>query len=210
MKKFCIVFLILLISELSWAQSSRFDDEEQPKKENTSDSGIKAPSQQQQSKASFWQRTRFGGNLGVQFGTFTYVNVSPRMYYLVTEKLWVGAGITFIYSKDNYNYGYPVPNEYREQFVYGLNLFSTYQLIGPVFVQAEYEPLSFEKYSRNSFGEIVGEDRVWVHNLFLGGGITQRVGRGAVFLSVLYNVTYSNSFDSYYSSPWVFRIGFGL
>ena len=95
-------------------------------------------------------------------------------------------------------------------FIIALNLFSTYQLLGPVFVQAEYEPLSFEKYARNSLGEIVGEQRAWVHNVFLGGGITQSMGRGAVFISVLYNVTWSNSFDSYYSSPWVFRIGFGI
>ena len=210
MKKFSVVLLLIITCHLAVAQTSRFEDEEPPKKENTNKEGIKAPAPKPQSKPGFWERTRFGGNLGLQFGTFTYINVSPRMYYVVTEKLWVGTGVTFIYSKDNTNYGVPVPNEYREQFVYGFNFFSTYQLFGPVFIQAEYEPLSFEKYSRNTIGEIVGEERVWIHNVFLGGGISQRVGRGAVFLSVLYNVTYSNSFDSYYSSPWVFRMGIGI
>lgn len=194
------------------AQNTRFEDEKEetpPANQEGINPTPLAP-KPVPAKTSFWDRTRFGGNAGVQFGTFTFINVSPRMFYLVTEKWWVGTGLTFIYSKDNTNYGVTIPNQYRQQFVYGLNLFTTYQLIGPVFVQAEYEPLNFERTYQTGPGEYF-EDRLWVNNLFLGGGLSQPMGRGAIFLSVLYNVTWSSTSDNmFYSSPWVFRIGAGI
>lgn len=209
MKKIAVLIFLTCLGPLIFAQSSRFEDDE-PTNTNVTAQEEAAPSRQTKIRSPFWERTRFGGNLGLQLGTFTFINLSPRMYYVVTDQLWVGTGVTFIYSRDNTNYTYPVPKEYREQVVYGFNFFSTYQLIGPIFAQAEYEPLSFERFSRNTFGDIVGKERLWTHNVLLGGGITQKVGRGAVFFSVLYNVTYTNSFDSYYSSPWVFRMGVGM
>ena len=158
-------------------------------------------------KGDFWQRTRFGGNFGAGFSNgFTYVNISPKMYYLATEKLWLGAGLTFIWSKNNYN-----PPPYDEQIVYGANFSAQYMLFGPIFLQGEYEPLSFERAKYNArTGEFTQEERVWVHGLLLGGGVSQRMGRGLFFISVLYNVTWTNAFDSYYSSPWIFRVGFGI
>lgn len=191
---------------------SRFEEEgsesESNEKEQVESKSKVAPSRAQSPRSDFWDRTRFGGYFGLSFGTLTYINVSPRMYYLATEKLWLGAGLTFIYSKDNSNYVAP---PFDEQFVYGANFSAQYFLIGPLFLQAEYEPLSFERYDRDALtGQVVGENRVWINNLLLGGGISQQVGRGSVFLSVLYNVSWSNSFDSYYSSPWIFRVGGGF
>ena len=213
MKKFSLILAAITLSATSMlAQNTRFEDENEEKKAETTE-GINptpTPRQPKSNKASFWERTRFGGNVGLQFGTFTYINISPRMYYLVTEKWWVGTGLTFIYSKDNTKYNPPVPKEFLEQYVYGFNFFTTYQLIGPLFVQAEYEPLNFERTFQTPLGEYF-EDRIWVNNLFLGGGISQPVGRGAVFISVLYNLTWSVTSDRmFYTSPWVFRIGVGI
>ncbi len=213
MMKFKLLLAIVAFSANALlAQNTRFEDEKEETPPATQEGINPTPLAPKPvpAKTSFWDRTRFGGNAGVQFGTFTFINISPRMYYLATEKWWVGTGLTFIYSKDNTNYGVPVPDEYREQFVYGLNFFTTYQLIGPVFVQAEYEPLNFERTYQTGPSEFF-EERIWVNNLFLGGGLSQPMGRGAIFLSVLYNVTWSSTSDNmFYSSPWVFRIGAGF
>jgi hypothetical protein len=207
MNKFSL-FLIttFFVCQNTYGQTERFGDEkEDPKPATTEQPTIKPPARQPV-KPSFWERTRFGGNFGAGFGNgFSFVNVSPRMYYLATEKLWLGTGVTFIWSKDNY---YPPP--FDQQFVYGFNLSAQYMLFGPIFVQAEYEPLSFERVSVNPISGEFAEERVWAQGLLLGGGISQPMGRGRFFASVLYNVTWTSDINSYYYSPWVFRIGFGI
>jgi len=218
MKKFLFVMLLGLFCGPLLAQSQeRFSEEEEEQTsvvEETEEEAV-APKPQPRTpakKSDFWSRTRIGGNFGAGFSNgFSYVNVSPRLYYLATEKLWLGTGVTFIWSKDNY---YAPP--FNEQFVYGLNFSAQYMLFGPLFVQAEYEPLSFEKYTGgidpiSQRFIVTGEERAWVHSVFLGGGISQPIGnRGAFFASVLYNVTWRSGAESYYGSPWVFRIGFGI
>jgi hypothetical protein len=210
MKKFVGLLLIGVLT-LPVLGQSRFEDEKE-ENENKSAQTQQAtdnnkPKPAPQRNTSFWDRTRFGGNLGLGFSSsFSYVNLSPRMFYLASEKLWLGAGLTFIWSQTDF---YPPPLD--EQFVYGVNLSAQYMLFGPLFIQAEYEPLSFERATFNpSTGELSNEERVWVNGLLLGGGIAQPMGRGMFFASVLYNVTWRDDFNSYYASPWVFRLGFGI
>ena len=96
MKKLVALGLFTLIFAFGQAQG-RFEDEgteteEQASQTEQKSQPVNAKPTQQSSRSNFWDRTRFGGNLGLSFGTFTYINVSPRMYYLATEKLWLGAG----------------------------------------------------------------------------------------------------------------------
>ena len=208
-KFYLIVIATLFVCQNTYGQTERFGDEkEDPKPATTEQAAVKPPPPRQPaSKPSFWERTRFGGNLGASFGSYySFVNVSPRMYYLATEKLWLGAGLTFIWT--HYK-NYPPP--YDDQFVYGPNFSAQYFAFGPLFLQAEYEPLSFESYTVNNNGEILGKERIWAQGLLLGAGISQPMGnRGRFFASVMYNVTWQNEFASYYYSPWVFRFGFGI
>lgn len=216
MKMFSLLLVLAVFSLAGFAQTQeRFGEEEEVVTKPDVEQEQVAPTAKPVSKATapqsstdFWSRTRFGGNFGAGFaGGNTFINISPRMYYAATEKWWVGTGFTFIYSKYKYN-----PPPFNESFIYGLNIFTTYQLLGPLFVQAEYEPLSFEQYLYDpSTGNISDEQRIWVHGLFLGGGISQPIGnRGAFFASILYNVTWRSGNESYYGSPWVFRVGFGI
>jgi hypothetical protein len=207
MKKFLVcTFISLFVWQLP--AQNRFEDEEETQSKTTQQDEPPKTLQKtkQRNQSNFWDRTRFGGNFGLGFSNgFSYVNVSPRMYYLATDKLWLGAGATFIWTKYSY---YNPP--FDQQFVYGLNLSAQYMLFGPLFIQAEYEPLSFERYLVDNNNIVVSEERIWVHGVLLGGGIAQPMGRGKFFASVLYNVTWSNELDSYYNSPWVIRVGFGI
>lgn len=183
---------------------SRFEDEKE-EKENTpqqeqAEVNSDRPSPAPRRNSNFLDRTRFGGNLGLQFGNPTFINISPRIYYLATEKLWIGVGGTYMYTR------YKAPFVPFETSTYGGNLSVTYQIFQPIFLQAEYEPLNFDSYN-----PLVGEyERIWVQGVLLGGGISQQIGRGAVFLSALYNVTWLDANRSFYGSPWVIRIGFGI
>lgn len=202
MKTLCYLFVSLALSATLSAQTNRFDT---PGSTPTQRSSI-SNSQESSSTSDIMDRLRFGGNLGLSFNSnFTFVNVSPRVYYLATEKLWLGTGMTFIWTKYNNN-----PPPYDEQFVWGFNFSSQYFVAGPLFLQAEYEPLSFEGFRFDNNGQFIGSDRFWAHGLMLGGGVAQPMGRGMMFASVMYNVLWVDEYNSYYSSPWVIRVGAGF
>lgn len=205
-KGFATIVALVLFWGMN-AQESRFEDEN-AQNSNPKPSANASSLQSSTPSENFWKKVHLGGNIGLQFGAFTFVNISPRAFYTINDNFWTGLGASFIYAKNNIDYGYTIPDAYRKQVVYGGNLFAGYQIFEPFFVQAEYEPLNFERLQRNYYGEIVGEERTWNHNLLLGGGVFQRVGNGGVMITVLYNATYSNSWDNYYPSPWVYRMGF--
>jgi hypothetical protein len=203
MKKFLVLLFIGLLALPAMGQS-RFEDEKE-EKDNTppreqTDTARNKPNSSPRRNNNILDRIRFGGNLGLQFGNPTFINISPRIYYLATDKIWLGIGGTYMYTR------YKAPFVPFETSTYGGNLSVTYQIFQPIFLQAEYEPLNFDSYN-----PIAGEyERIWVQGVLLGGGISQQIGRGAVFLSALYNVTWLDANRSFYGSPWVIRIGFGI
>jgi len=157
----------------------------------------------------FIDKLRFGGFFNAGFSNgFTFITLSPRVFYLPVEKLWLGVGGTFIYSNNSFN-----PPPFNEQVIWGLNFSTMYQVIktpiGDLFAHVEYEPLNFERVVQVGFNEFAKE-RLWAHGVFVGGGIMQTSGRGGVFISALYNLTFIDGERSFYTSPWVFRIGVGF
>ena len=193
MKKSISLFIFILIGTFVFAQQpERFSDEKEEKKENSNVSapeevpekpaeesamsaGRTKPPASKKSSSNFVDRLRFGGNLSLGFGTYTYINLSPRVHYLVQDNLGVGTGFSYYYWKDNRDY--PANINYKTSGnTWGLNFFSWYNPFGPVTLQAEYEPLNFEVYQGLSQDPNTGDvtyvyGREWVHALFLGGGI---------------------------------------
>src|SRR5947208_2580282 len=70
-----------------------------------------------------------GGSLGLQFGTYTVVEISPIIGYKVTERFTPGISITYIYSKikDPWS-GYTYSTN-----IYGGSVFARYYLLDNVF-----------------------------------------------------------------------------
>ncbi len=220
MRKVFLLFCFSLFVLTSYSQTpSRF--EEKPKEEenvNTEKSQKEKPStnkpinrRTQKSQKSFFEKLSFGGNLGLQFGTYTAIDIQPRIYYAVTEKLSVGIGGTYSY----YKYSNSTPNPYFRGYsnnVYGFNALTFFQPLDdmPIILQAEYESLNWgAAYVNQNTNEIYTE-RIWSNNLFLGGGIMSKFGeKSAAFFLILYNVTY-NPNTSYYSQPYVIRVGFAF
>ncbi len=214
MKKYLLLLFTVFLGLSILAQNQERFVEKEEKPLEQAEEQAPAPSKKptrtskpvKANRYNFWDNAQIGGNFGLGFGTVTYVAISPRLYYTVSDKLLVGSGITFNYTKFK---DYPSP--YDESYVYGFNFFGIYKIFDPIFLQAEYEPLSFERINVDANYYIIGEERVWINNVLLGGGIAQEFGgNSTVFITVLYNVSWSNAQDSYYSSPWVFRIGVGF
>ena len=69
-----------------------------------------------------------GGNLGLQFGSTTAIDVAPILGYRVTEAFSVGIGATYIYLHINNNY-YNYTND-----IYGGSVFARYNILENFFL----------------------------------------------------------------------------
>lgn len=169
MKKFLFTLLIAAISSVAMAQNQNDIDE----------------------RSDWQERIFFGGNMGLQFGGQTYVNLSPTMGYRLNNILSVGVGVSYIYQK--------VFNISRTH--YGANVFARANITEQFFAMAQYERLSVD----------VGFEgrRVGLSSMLVGGGIQQPLGGNAVAsFTVLYNLSYKEGRNDLYNSPLV--IGGGI
>jgi len=145
-----------------------------------------------QDNSSFLDRVFVGGNLGLQFGDITNVQIAPIAGYRVTNDFSAGVGVQYQYIK--YKRFAPALTSNN----YGTSVFARYRVKDPFFLQVEYEYLNYEYYVTAS-----EPLRSSLSSLFVGGGISQPINANAAFtLSVLYNLSYDETdLNSPYSSP---------
>lgn len=154
---------------------------------------------------SFKERLYFGGNFWLAFGTYTYVEVSPRVGYMINNRASVGVGANYIYQS------YEVVNSNNQRSkesnsIYGGTLFGRYNITRQFFIYGELEMLSLEYFNPQTRQV----KREWVPGLLVGGGYFQPFGnRGGMSVMVLYNIFY-DPVRTYYPSPLVLRIGFAF
>ena len=155
-------------------------------------------------RPAFWDRIFFGGNLGLQFGDLTFVDISPLIGYKLTDQLAVGIGGTYIYYRSRTQFlinGQPQIFEYKTN-IYGGRLFTRYYFVENLFGHAEYEILNLEVPDDFIFNKLT---RTNITSFFIGGGYRQMLGgRAALELMGLYNLT--EEANSPYVNP-VIRIG---
>ncbi|MFD2200344.1 hypothetical protein [Shivajiella indica] len=172
---FCVFFLIFFSSIEAFAQREIDEEMKPPLKD----------------------RLYFGGNFGMSFGTITFIDVSPLVGAMITNKLSGGVGATFQYFNDNRYVG-------GESNLYGGRVFGRYNVFPNFFAHMEYEMLNFDLY--NLASETFR--REWVPGLFVGAGYFAPFGnRGGANFTFLYNLMFDN-LRSPYNEPYVIRIGF--
>lgn len=143
---------------------------------------------------SFGDRIVTGGNFGLQFGSVTFIDISPMVGYKVTDRFVPGIGATYRYLNYHY-YGY-------EQNAYGGSIFARYYVLDNLFAHAQYEVLNGE------WNPFLPDYRYNMTSIFVGGGYRQMLGdRLATSILVLFNVNESEF--SPYQNP-IIRIGFGF
>jgi len=140
-----------------------------------------------------------GGNLGLQFGTITFVDISPLVGYWFTDQLAGGIGATYMYYKDDrYSPSYKTD-------VYGGRVFGRYYPIDFLFGHAEYEILSYKAIAYNF---PYTSERINSTNILVGGGYEQQLGEYSTFsIMVLWNL--NDKPNSIYTNP-IIRAGFNI
>jgi hypothetical protein len=147
-------------------------------------------------KENFWNKVFVGGNVGFQFGTITFAEVSPLIGYRFTEKIHAGIGATYQYYhyKDQY---YDL-----ETNVYGGRLFGRYFFTDYLFAHVEYEYLNLEAF------DFIPRRRVDVSSVMAGGGYLQKFAQNSgIYIMLLYNFT--ESAYTPYANP-IIRIGLNI
>lgn len=153
-----------------------------------------------ESKPPLSERLYFGGNLAMQFGTITFVDVSPLVGVMITDKFSGGLGATYQYFDDRRFFG----NSTGNRNLYGGRTFLRYNVFPNIFAHTEYEMLNFDLYNRNT----AEYRREWVPSFFVGAGYFAPFGnRGGANFTFLYNLLHDN-LRSPYNEPYVIRVGF--
>lgn len=137
-----------------------------------------------------------GGNLGVQFGTVTMIDISPQFGYFVFENVSVGVGLTYQYINDH--------RFSATMHVIGGRVFTRLYLpfYNSIFAHGEYEYMA---YNTNAFS--INGNKEWVNlsNVMAGVGYRQKIyGRSAITLTVLWN--FNETQYTLYSNP-IIRMG---
>ncbi len=204
MKKLTLLlFLLFGFSQLAFSQVYYEEEEVKEKQEETGQNQAQNPNSL--SGLSFAERSYFGGNLALSFGTNTYIDVSPLWGYMINRNLSMGLGGTYIYSSREFFDPFSGQTFKVDGSLYGGRTFLRYRLFDNIYFHSEFESINTEVPTFT--GDI---EREWVPGVFFGGGVFQPAfGRGGVSLFVMYNVVHDD-FKSPYGSPWVIRVGFTL
>jgi hypothetical protein len=147
-------------------------------------------------KPSFRDRVFTGGGLGAGFSSYySSISLSPLVGVVLTPRLATGVQFTYRWSQ------YKTYSPQITTTDYGISPFVRFNVIGPLFLHAEYEYLNYE-YPRSS-GDT---ERSGFSSFMAGGGLFQPIGRHAgLYLLALYNFNYGP--NTPYDSPVVLRAG---
>lgn len=142
----------------------------------------------QPKKNPFWEKVRFGGNLGLDFSNnTTSIIIGPSAVYQVNKQFSTGIGLNFGYAN--------FKRSDTKQTNYGARLIALYNPTRELQLSAE-----FEQNFVNTSTEIQGttfKDSFNFPALYLGAGY--RLGNVAV--GIRYDVLYNDD-KRLYASPW--------
>jgi hypothetical protein len=152
----------------------------------------------------------FGGNFGLNFSSgYSLINLSPQVGYHFSPQFAAGAGINYIhFSYTEYYAGY-YDQRYSQNYG-GLNIFGRFYPIQQLFLQAQPElNYIWGKVKDNETHVTLGKiPTQLVPSLLLGGGAAIPAGRGAIMISVLYDVI-QNVYSPYYHQA-VYGLGYNV
>ncbi len=153
--------------------------------------------------------------LGLWLGNYTHVEVAPVLGYHLTDRLSVGAGGHYMYYRNrdyfssavSYTHIYGIRTFSRVSVIRDAADFLPFYLFDELFLHGEYERMNLDNNYFN-FPNLPFDKRFWTDYLYVGFGITQRVGQFSSY-SILLLWNLYDSFYSLYSNP-TYRIGLNL
>ncbi len=191
-KKFAVFFVLIIFSSLSILSAQNKDDDKPPLRE----------------------RLFFGGQLGLQFGTYTSIQVEPMIGLWVRPRIAVAVGPNFQYYKNSLSSNNPTYGG-NSTTLYGGNAYIQYvpvrdlDNIIPIglhtglFLHLEDELLSLE----SAFFERTG-NRFVINTILAGCGISQPLGRRSS-VNLIFLWALNNSQYGLYDNPEI-RVSFNF
>ncbi len=152
-----------------------------------------------------------GGNFGLTFGDYTLINVSPQLGYRFTDFFAAGAGINgqYVSFRERYTNGDTYSRSSRG--VVGLNVFGRIYPIPQIMLQAQPEAnyvFGKDKWYDSNPPQVYKSDAAIVPSLLLGGGAVIPSGRGALIISVFYDVLQDDA--SPYGKRPIYNFGYNI
>lgn len=186
----CLVFLAFALSGAA-QELSPFGPDPQP------DDPPARTNKRQNRPEKLIDKFFFGGNLGLQVGSVTYINVAPIVGYKVTDRYRVGVGLNYIYT--NY-FG-------QANHLIGGRIFQQFFVWKGIFLHAEHEFMSYPTGYTDGNGKKIKN----IANSFnVGAGYQQNFGRRAFTnVMILYNVIHDRN-NTIYNNPWSLRFTVGF
>jgi len=175
MKRFLLLILVLFICFTSYSQGK-----------------IKK-------KRTLNENVFLGGGLGLQFGSFTGIEISPMGGYKPIDDMYTGVKLTYQHIST-------IENEIVQN-VYGGSIFAEYVIFDKIIGHVEFETLSIhEDYLIDRISNTRIQEQFWYSAPLVGGGLYQEVGyRSALIVMALFDV--SGSSKTIYNNP-IIRITF--
>lgn len=176
------------------------------------------PEGEEEKKGFDRSRLFVGGNFGLSFGDYTFINVSPQVGYRFTNMLAAGIGINGQYTQYRQRWGNQTISR-SNLGIAGMNVFGRFYPIQQAFLQVQPEMNyiwgSTKQYDPDLKYSINGKI---LPSLLLGaGGILPMGNAGGLIVMVQYDLLNKSGFQSdpstpYGSKPFVsigFNVGLG-
>jgi hypothetical protein len=142
----------------------------------------------------------FGGNLGLQFGDYTVINIAPQVGYDFSKYFTAGAGVGYTYFKDSDRY-----TDYKWNASYlSLDVFGRVYPIDYIVLSVQPEISRMWQTVKYDVGAKYSESK-FVPSFLIGGGVRF----GGVIAMIQYDVVqdknspYGNNI--FYSIGYTFR-----
>ena len=150
-------------------------------------------------KVPFKNKLYFGGNLGMSFGSYTYIDLSPLVGIRWFPRFQTETGISYNYTKDK---RYDKDYTYNQ---YGGMVNAQFYFIPQLFAHAEFQANSLEQYVAPD-----KKERHFVPFMYLGAGLRQNIGKNSfLYIRVLFDVI-NSEYSPYSPGDPYFSIGFNV
>lgn len=183
-KKIMTLVMLMIFAGGLYAQQPDTTNTDEP--EVISRANKAEPQKKKFVRPKFFDHTYVGGGLGLQFGSYTVLDLSPLVAYEVGKVFMFGVGATYLYARIKY------PNYIQQNNMYGGRVFvrllparNVFSNGDAFFIHGEFEVLNVESPNQTS---IVIPQRYNVPGYIAGAGYQQAIGRRAfTYLSLLWN-----------------------
>jgi len=159
------------------------------------------------STTPFIKKIYFGGELGLSFGSYTSLTISPLIGYKLSPKVYTG--VQFHYTWVKHTVSTLTGDKSYNYHNYGFSTFIRWYAIKNLYFHVEPEFMNYQQNIVDFNGNVVDEKRYWVPYVWAGAGFRKMTGkRSWVSAHILFDL--ANHVDSPYKR-WEprYSVGFG-